>query len=110
MAKKKVALTDEARAFLLTLEDDVHEQFTMICRKLEEYGYLVAPYGEKVAGQDGLFVIRILTGNNVRFFYCYIDKSVEVWALSGYEKRSRKIPGDEVKRALNIMKSLGGKQ
>lgn len=85
----------------------MHEQSTTICRKLEEYGYLVAPYDEKIAGQDGLFVIRILTGNNVRFFYFYIDKSVEVWVLSRYEKRSWKIPSDEIKRALKIMKSLG---
>ena len=104
--KKKVALTQEAREFLCSLSEDVHEQFTMICRKLEKYGFLVSPYGEKVEGQDNLFAIRILTGNNVRFFYFYVDESIRVWVLSGYEKRSRKIPANEIKKALQIKQRL----
>ena len=104
--KKKIALAPEAKEFLLTLSEDVHEQFTMICRKLEKYGFLVSPYGEKVEGEENLVAIRILTGNNVRFFYFYVDESMRIWVLNGYEKRSRKIPKGEIRKAILIKQRL----
>ncbi len=104
--KKRIALTPEAKGFLLSLSQDVHEQFTMICRKLEKDGFLVSPYGEKVEGHNSLFAIRILSGNNVRFFYFYVDNSMRIWVLSGYEKRSKKIPQSEIKKALAIKQRL----
>jgi hypothetical protein len=104
--KKKIALTNEAREFLFTLEQGVKEQFTMICRMLEKHGFLIAPYGEKVEGHDNLFALRIVSGNNVRFFYFYVDKSDKIWILDGYEKRTRKIPASQIKNALQIKKRL----
>jgi len=104
--KKKVLLTSEARDFLNTVAEDVHERFTMICRKIEQYGYLVSPYGEKIEGENGLFAMRILSGNNVRFFYFYMDDSIYVWVLNGYEKRSRKVPKNEIRKALRIKRQL----
>jgi len=104
--KKKIALTPEAKEFLLSLSEDVHEQFTMICRKLEKYGFLVAPYGEKVDGYDNLFAIRIISGNNVRFFYFYVVDSIRIWVLNGYEKKKKKIPKNEIQKALAIKQRM----
>lgn len=106
--KKKVALTEEARIFLLSLDQEIKEQFTMLCRRLEKDGFLIWPYAEKLEGYADLFAMRIISGNNVRFFYFYVDRSEQIWVLSGYEKRTRKIPLAEVKKALRIKKEIGG--
>ena len=104
--KKKIALTDEAREFLFSLPEDIHEQFTMICRRLEKDGFLVSPYGEKVEGYDNLFAIRIVSGDNVRFFYFYVVDSIRIWVLNGYTKKKKKIPKNEILKALAIKQRL----
>jgi len=77
-----------------------------ILLELETNGRLESPYGEKVSGQQNLFEVRIRKGGNAREFYCY-DDGEYVWLLNGFEKRTRKTPPVEIKKALKIKREYG---
>ena len=100
--KKRTVLTRQAQEFAETLGVRAQMQFLAIRRD----GRFVSPFGEKVEGHDELFAIRVRQGQNVRFFYCYADGDI-VWVLSGFEKKTKKTPPAEIRKALKIKKELG---
>lgn len=104
--KKRVAYTNQALAFAESMPEREQIRLRRIVARLEDDGYLVAPFGEKVEGYANLFAIRIASGRNIRFFYAYAIVDV-VWILSGYEKKRQSIPAREIERALSIRRSLG---
>lgn len=104
--KKKTLLTRQAQEFAEGLSMRSQAELRRLRDKLEEDGRLVSPYGEKVEGHRDLFAIRLVKGQNVRFFYCY-DDGVYIWILSGYEKKRQSIPLNEIAKALAIKKELG---
>lgn len=78
-----------------------------IFKILEEEGRLVAPYGEKVEGQRGLFEVRTKDcSGQYRVFYVYADGDLIV-ALHGFVKKTQKTPEVEIRKALKIKKELG---
>jgi len=103
---KKIAVTYAYQTFRDSLNAEECSELDMILLELEVNGRLKAPYGEKVAGQENLFEIRIRKGGNAREFYCY-DDGEYVWLLNGFEKKTRKTPPSEIKKALKIKKEYG---
>ena len=103
---KTVIFTEEAERFADTLDRQSQKKLARIRSLLEEQGFLRAPMAEKIEGVDNLFAIRILTDSNARFFYCYDDGTV-VYVLSGYLKKTERIPKTELTRALAIKKGIG---
>lgn len=106
MQKKRVIQTHEAAVFAETMSVLSQKKYTAARELLQEQGFLYAPQAEKVAGHQNLFVIRIMTDGNERFFYCY-DTGTTIFILSGYEKKTAKIPARELEKALQIKKGLG---
>ena len=106
MAKKSVIQTDQAREFSETMDERFRRKYAALLQLLEEQGFLRAPHAEKVAGQENLFALRVMTQGNYRYFYCY-DTGTIVFVLSGYSKKSNEIPRREVARAVQIRKELG---
>lgn len=106
MNAKQVAFTDEALEFARTLDGLSRKKLAKAVRLLQAQGFLRSPLGEKVDGADGLFAIRITTDENARLFYCY-DDGTTIYMLSGYTKKTDKIPRRELDHAIEIKKGLG---
>jgi phage-related protein len=105
--KKYVIFTKYAIEYLNTIPSDARGKIEAIANVLEEEGRLVAPYGEKVEGQMGLFEIRTKDANGqYRVFYAYSD-GIEVYLLNGFTKKTQKTPPAEIKKALKIKKEMG---
>lgn len=105
--KKEVFYTKYAQAFIETLSDEAQVKLDAIIDDLSEYGYLIAPHGEKVEGQKGLFEIRAKDANGqYRIFYVYAIGD-EIYLLNGFTKKTQKTPPAEIKKALKIKKELG---
>ena len=98
---KDVIETDESLDFFATMNEEEKAEYASILLELYENGRLSAPYGEKIAGDDNLFAIRIRKGGNARFFYAY-DDGTAVWILNGYEKKTESIPKRELRRARRL--------
>jgi len=103
---KKIAMTYAYQSFRDNLNAAESDELDCILMELESSGRLEAPYGEKVAGHQNLFEIRIRRGGNAREFYCY-DDGEYVWLLNGFEKKTRRTPPAEIKKALRIKKEYG---
>lgn len=74
-----------------------------IINVLEEIGFLVFSYAEKV--EKELFAIRLTGLKNIRVFYMYF-KDNHIYGIHAYEKKTRKIPDGELKKARKILKLL----
>ena len=101
--KKEFVLTAELSRFVRQQPDDVQAQFNKLVKQLETNGFLVLPYGKKLSGYENLFEIRIVSGNSVRVFYCYLEHDL-ILGVSGFEKKSLKTPKQEIKKALKIIR------
>jgi len=104
--KKMVIQLPQALGFAQQMSDLSQKKYAAIRRILEEQGYANAPLTEKIEGQNNLFAIRIMTGGNERFFYCYAIEDI-IFILCGYEKRTSNIPSKELAKALAIKKESG---
>ena len=105
--KKRVVYTKYAAAFIQSLPIEAMQKVRAIVKLLEEYGRLVAPFGEKVEGCSGLFEIRAKDASGqYRVFYVYAAGD-EVYLLNGFVKKTQKTPPAEIKKALKIKKEIG---
>ena len=102
--KKHFRLLDRVKDFLRLQPPEVKQEFNAIAWKLEHYGYLNYPYGEKVEGED-LFAIRVVQAGNVRVFYVY-GLNDYVYGIHGYVKKTDKIPEKELKEARRAFHEL----
>lgn len=105
--KKQFLPTKELQSFFDIQPLNIKQQFFKIIEKLENKGYLVPPYAKKLTDYENLFEIRILSGSNVRVFYCYIGEKYII-GLSGFVKKSQETPPHEIKKAIKIKKAIGG--
>lgn len=103
--KKDILISNQANAFILSLEEVARAKVLATIEQLGEVGFLRAPMAEKVAGHDNLFEIRIRSGLQIRVFYAYALHDV-VLLLSGFVKKSAKTPPAEIRKALAIRKEL----
>ena len=105
--KKNIYETKEVKAFANGMSAVSRRKYDIALQTLRDVGFLRYPMGEKVEGHDDIFAIRIVSGGNERFFYCYDDGDVVV-VLHGYSKTTRKIPVREIEKALCIRDRLFG--
>lgn len=96
MSKKRYIELEQVREFKAAMPLDARAEYELIVRKLETDGYLTAPYGEKV--EKGLFAVRIMQAANERVFYVY-GLGSNLYGIHAYEKKTAKIPLNELKQA-----------
>ena len=59
-------------------------------------------YFDHMTGTDGLFEIRIQVGSNIYRVFCFFDEGNLVILLSGFQKKTRKTPKKEIKKAERL--------
>ncbi len=60
-------------------------------------------YFKHISGTKGLFEIRVESDRNIYRIFSFFDKGNIVVLGNGFQKKSKRIPGKELKKALNIM-------
>lgn len=105
--KKQVIFTKQAESFLMGLSEQSCFRVREVFKLLSERGFLRAPMSEKVAGQQGLFEVRVKDAlGQYRVFYVYDNGSL-IFALNGFVKKTARTPRGEIAKALSIRKELG---
>lgn len=107
MAGKRIYETDAVKAFAAQMSAASVRKYLHVKNALAARGWIGYPEGEKFSQHDNLFAIRILTGGNERFFYCY-DSGDVIAILHAFAKRTKKTPLSEIGRALKIKRELFG--
>jgi phage-related protein len=57
-----------------------------------------------IESSDGLYELRIRTGNNIFRFFCFFDEGKLVVVLNGFQKKSQKTPKKEIMLAERLKK------
>ncbi len=89
--------------FFIKQNTKVKEKILWTLELLEEFENVPGLYLKHVSGTNGLFEIRIQQGNNMFRIFCFFDKSRLVVIITGFQKKSQKLPVKEIKRAIKIM-------
>ena len=53
---------------------------------------------------DGIYEIRVSSGNNIFRIFCFFDEGKLVVLLNGFQKKSQKTPPEEIDRAKKLKK------
>ncbi|MEI9920195.1 MAG: type II toxin-antitoxin system RelE/ParE family toxin [Bacteroidota bacterium] len=61
-------------------------------------------YLKHISGTDGLYEIRIQVGGNIFRIFCFFDKNRIIVVCDGFQKKTEKIPQNEIDRAIKIKK------
>lgn len=56
-----------------------------------------------VENTDGLFEIRVKFGSDIFRVFCFFDDGKLVILLTGFQKKTQKLPPEEIKRAIRLM-------
>lgn len=98
----KINLDRGVEKFIVTLEKSTIAKILRTMDLLEKFGYqLRSPHVKKI--KCNLFELRIRGQQEVRLLYSFYRG--EIFILHGFIKKSQKIPGYELEKAL---KKLGG--
>ena len=61
-------------------------------------------YLKHLSNTDGLWEIRVSSGNGIFRIFCFFDKGNLIFLLSGFQKKTQKTPRTEIKRAEKLKK------
>jgi len=54
--------------------------------------------------ENGIFEIRVSSGNNIFRIFCFFDEGQLVILLNGFQKKTQKTPTEELERAKRLKK------
>jgi len=57
-----------------------------------------------LSGTDGLYEIRISSGNDIFRVFCFFDEGQLIIVLNGFQKKTQKTPAEEMERANKLKK------
>ena len=70
---------------------------------IEELEVVPETYVKHLQSTDGLYEIRVKYGRDIFRIFCFFDTGKLVVVMNGFQKKTKKTPKDEIKRAIKIM-------
>lgn len=67
-------------------------------------------YLNHIEGTDGLYEIRVQSGNDIFRIFCFFDHDRLVVLLNGFQKKTQKTPKQEIETALKIKEEYENKK
>ena len=90
--------------FFKTQDAKVQKKIIKVLDIVEQIERIPQTYLKYIEGTNGLFEIRIQLGSNIFRIFCFFDGNKLVVLLSGFQKKTQKMPKSDIKRAVKIMK------
>lgn len=84
--------------FLDSLSGKVAQKVVWVLRVLEDLGIVPVTYFKKLAGTEDIWECRIQSGSDIYRIFCFFDSHAVVILTHGFEKKSMKIPIQEIQR------------
>lgn len=103
--KKQLKLDKRAEKEIFKFPQLVQAKFAALFVILEQDGFLYEPNAKRI--NEDLFELRVRYRGQWRVVYAYIGK-LEIIILSGFQKKTQKMPENEIKKALQRLKSHKG--
>ena len=71
-------------------------------RLVRDIQFVPETYLKHMAGTDGLYEIRVSSGNNIFRIFCFFDEGQLVILLNAFQKKTQKTPYSEIERAKKL--------
>ena len=81
----------------------VQDKIIKVLDILEQVERVPLTYLRYIEGTNGLFEVRVQSGNNIFRIFCCFDGNKLVVLFSGFQKKTQKTPPGEIARAERIM-------
>ncbi len=69
---------------------------------IEEHKRIPETYLKHLENTDGLYEVRVKQGSNIFRIFCFFDQGQLIILANGFQKKSKKTPQKEIKRAIKI--------
>ncbi len=69
---------------------------------IEEVERIPETYFKHIEGTDGLFEVRVQSGNDIFRIFSFFDAGQLVILANGFQKKTQKTPKQEIEKALKI--------
>lgn len=96
--------------FLLRQRPRVKEKLLWTLRIIEISQPIPSNYFKHLEGTEGLFEIRVQHGTDIFRIFCFFGKNRELILANAFQKKTRKTPNSELKKALRIKKDYDDEQ
>jgi phage-related protein len=90
--------------FFKKQSEKVRNKILWTLRLIQEIEKVPETYLKHLEGTDGLYEIRVQSGNDIFRIFCFFDAGNLVVAINGFQKKTQKTPKDEINKAIKIKK------
>ncbi|MGW8121828.1 type II toxin-antitoxin system RelE/ParE family toxin [Roseivirga echinicomitans] len=101
---------DYFETFFIKQTDKVKKKIVWTLNLIEEVQTIPETYLKHLKGTQGLYEVRIQSGNNIYRVFCFFDQGKIVVIMNGFQKKSQKTPKGEIEKALKIKKEYEQEQ
>jgi phage-related protein len=88
--------------FFVKQKEKVRQKIIWTLELIETIQRVPETYLKHLEGTDGLYEIRVQTGNDIFRILCFFDKGNLVVLANGFQKKSQKTPRQEIEKAIKI--------
>lgn len=88
--------------FFTRQKQKVKDRIIWTLRLIETLQRVPTDYLKHMEGTDGLYEIRVQTGNNIFRIFCFFDQGKLVVLANGFQKKTQKTPKSDIEKALRI--------
>lgn len=106
MNKKRTVIfyKDYFESFYLKQKEKVQQKVIWTLNLIEELQNIPQTYLKHLKNTDGLYEVRVQSGNNIYRIFCFFDDGQLVVLMNGFQKKTQKTPKNEIEKALKIKK------
>ena len=100
--RKIVFYKDHFQEFFERQTKKVKAKIVWTFQLIEELQRVPETYLKHIENTDGLYEIRVQSGNDIFRIFCFFDEGRLVVVANGFQKKSQKTPSKEIEKALRI--------
>ena len=93
---------DDFWEFYYNQTSKVQNRILWTIRVVRDIQFVPETYLKHMEGTDGLYEIRVSSGNNIYRIFCFFDEGQLVILLNGFQKKTQKTPKTEIERAKKL--------
>ena len=82
----------------------IKERILWTIRLVKDIPRVPEQYLKHLEGSEGLYEIRVSSGNNIFRIFCFFDEGQLVILLNAFQKKTPKTPTDHLERAKKLKK------
>lgn len=91
--------------FLSKQRHKVREKIVWTLLLIEELQQVPEIYLKHLESTERLYEIRVQLGSDIFRIFCFFDEGKLIVLANGFQKKTQKIPKQEINKALKIMKA-----